>query len=171
MTVLVAYATRGGSTREIAAWIAEELTLAGLPVELRAARDVHDIRGYTAIVLGSAMYNNGWHEDARRFAHRFDGRCAPRPVWVFDSGPLDASADTTDIPPVPQAAAAMRALTARGHVTFGGRLSEEARGWLGFVARRMAKAGHGGDFRNPARVRAWARDLAAQIRPVEVGAG
>ena len=63
-----------------------------------------------------------------------------------------------------QAEAAMEALGARGHVTFGGRLTEEARGWLGFVARRMAHEGHGGDFRNPERIRAWARDIAEEIR-------
>jgi menaquinone-dependent protoporphyrinogen oxidase len=59
----------------------------------------------------------------------------------------------------------MRAVHARGHVTFGGRLTEEARGWLGFVARRMAGEGHSGDFRNPERIRAWARGISREIGP------
>jgi menaquinone-dependent protoporphyrinogen oxidase len=83
---------------------------------------------------------------------------------LFSSGPLDATADEQDLPPVPQVADAMRALHARGHITFGGRLSVETRGWLGFVARRMERDGHGGDFRNPQRVRAWARGIATEIR-------
>src|SRR5205814_2023801 len=58
---------------------------------------------------------------------------------------------------------AMRALDARGQVTFGGRLSAQARGWLGFLARRMERAGHTGDFRNPQRIRAWARGIATDI--------
>jgi menaquinone-dependent protoporphyrinogen oxidase len=58
----------------------------------------------------------------------------------------------------------MRALDARGHVTFGGRLSEDAHGWLGLVAHRMAEAGHRGDFRSPARVRAWAGGIAADVK-------
>jgi len=58
----------------------------------------------------------------------------------------------------------MRALHAHEHVTFGGRLSAEAHGWLGFITRRMASEGYGGDFRNPQRVRAWARRVAAEIK-------
>jgi menaquinone-dependent protoporphyrinogen oxidase len=163
MTVLVAYATKNGSTAEIARWIAEELSAAGLAVEVRPAAQVRDVSGYHAVVLGAAVYLGGWHTDARSFAHRFAGDLADRPVWLFSSGPLDTSADDADLPPIPQVAAAMRDLHARGQVTFGGRLSEDGHGWLGFLARRMVREGHGGDFRNPARVRAWARGIAAAL--------
>ena|SRR5439155_8225849 len=101
MNVLVAYATTGGSTAEIARWIAEELRDAGLTVDVRPAADVDNLAGYRAIVLGGAMYAAGWHHDARRFAHRFAAQTAGRPVWLFSSGPLDSSADETDLPPVP----------------------------------------------------------------------
>jgi len=161
MTVLVSYATCGGATAEIAQWIAEEFRAAGLAVDVRPAAEVDDLAGYAAVVLGGALYAAGWHSDARRFAHRFAGRSGVPPVWLFSSGPLDSSADETDPPPVPQAAKAMHELNARGHVTFGGRLSTETRGWLGFLARRLES--QAGDFRNPDRVRAWARGTAAEI--------
>jgi menaquinone-dependent protoporphyrinogen oxidase len=163
MTVLVSYATFAGSTGEVAEWIAEELRDAGLTADVRPAAEVGDISGYAAVVLGGAMYAAGWHRDARHFAHRFAGQVSERPVWLFSSGPLDSSADEADLAPVPQVVEAMRALNARGHVTFGGRLSAQARGWLGFVARRMEREGHTGDFRNPPRVRAWARGIAAEL--------
>ena len=163
MTVLVAYGSTGGSTAEIAGWIAEELSAGGLEVQLLAADDVADVAGYEALVLGAAMYAGGWHADARRFAKRFAGGFAGRPVWLFSSGPLDDTADETDLPPNHQAEAAMQLLQAREHVTFGGRLSAEAHGWLGFVARRMKHDGHTGDFRNPQRIRAWARRIAAEL--------
>jgi menaquinone-dependent protoporphyrinogen oxidase len=163
MTVLVSYATTGGSTAEIAEWIAEELRGAGLAVVVRPAANVDDLAGYDAVVLGGAMYAAGWHRDARQFAHRFAGAAVLPAVWLFSSGPLDFSADEADPPPPPQVAQAMRDLRAREHVTFGGRLTAQARGWLGFVARRMEDEGHAGDFRNPARVRAWARGVAAEI--------
>jgi menaquinone-dependent protoporphyrinogen oxidase len=82
---------------------------------------------------------------------------------LFSSGPLDHTADDTDLPPNHQAEVAMQLLQAREHVTFGGRLTAEAHGWLGFVARRMEREGHAGDFRNPQRIRAWARGIAAEI--------
>jgi menaquinone-dependent protoporphyrinogen oxidase len=169
VTVLVSYATSCGSTAEIVQWIAEELRDAGLTVDVRAAAEVRDVAGYAAIVVGVAMYAAGCCHGARQFAHRFAGRSPEQPVWLFSSGPLDSSADETDPPPVHHAAEAMRALHARGHITFGGRLSAEARGWLGFLARRMASEGHGGDFRNPQRVWAWARGIAAEITSAERG--
>ena len=43
-------------------------------------------------------------------------------------------------------------------------MTTEAHGWLGQVAKHLARQGHAGDFRNPGRVRAWARDVAAEIR-------
>lgn len=163
MTVLVAYGSKGGSTAEIARWVAEELQDAGYAVHLAPAAEVTQVDGYEAVVLGGSLYAAGWHADARQFAHRFAGRLAGRPVWLFSSGPLDTSADRGELPPTPQVAAAMRQLGAVGHATFGGRLSGDARGWLGFIARRLARQGRGGDFRNPERIRAWARSVGAQV--------
>lgn len=163
MLVLVAYGTTGGGTGEIAGWIAEELRAAGLTVSLMPAVAVSDVSGYDAMVLGSALYGYGWHLDARRFVHRFAGRFTDRPVWLFSSGPLDASADAGPLPPVHHAQEALHTLPAREHVTFGGRMTTDAQGWLGHVAQQMARQGHAGDYRNPRRVRAWARDVAAGI--------
>jgi len=167
----VAYASVGGSTAEIAQWIGAELHDAGLDAEVRPAADVTDVTGYDAVVLGASVYAAGWHNDARRFARRFADALADRPVWLFSSGPLDDSAERTELPPIPQVEAATRALRARGQVTFGGRLSDEAHGWLGIVARRIASEGHGGDFRNPQRVRGWARDVAAELLADTPGTG
>jgi menaquinone-dependent protoporphyrinogen oxidase len=164
MTVLVAYGTISGSTAEIAGWIAEELRTADLDAVALPAGEVTDVGDYDALVLGGSVYAAGWHTDARKFAKRFGPRFAGRPVWLFSSGPLDRSADEADLPPNPQVKAAMQALGARDHVTFGGRLTDDARGWLGFVARRVTREGHGGDFRNPERIRSWARSVAAEIR-------
>ena len=170
MTVLVAYGTTGGGTGEIAEWVAEELRAAGLTVRLLPAADVTAVDGYDALVLGSALYGYGWHLDVRRFVHRFAGQFAGRPAWLFSSGPLDGSADAGPLPPVPHAFAALRDLPAREHVTFGGRMTTEAHGWLGHVAQQLARGGHAGDFRNPVRVRAWARGVAAEIQAPAHGA-
>jgi menaquinone-dependent protoporphyrinogen oxidase len=164
MNVLVAYGTTGGGTAEIAGWIAEELRAAGLVADVRPVGEVGSVDGYDALILGSSLYAYGWHLDARRFVQRFAGHFVDRPVWLFSSGPLDRSADEGPIAPVPHAAAAMRDLPAGEHVTFGGRMTTEARGWLGHIAQRLAREGHAGDFRNPDRVRAWARTVAAEIR-------
>jgi len=54
----------------------------------------------------------------------------------------------------------MERVGARGHITFGGRLSPDAKG---FPASAMAK-NRAGDWRDPAQVRAWVRFIAPIIR-------
>ncbi|WP_164842800.1 flavodoxin domain-containing protein [Actinoplanes solisilvae] len=164
MVVLVTYGSTGGGTAEIAGWIAEEMRNTGLEVRLSPAADVSNVERCDALVLGSAVYAAGWHPDVRRFVRRHAGAFAGKPVWLFSSGPLDTSADDGPLTPGHHAQEASHELHAREHVTFGGRMTAEARGWLGFLARRMARTGQAGDFRNPQRVRAWAREIAAQIR-------
>lgn len=108
MTVLVAYGTTGGSTGEIAEWIGAELRAAWLAVDVRPAAQVEDICGYTAVVLGGALYAAGWHRDARQLAHRFADEPVLPPVWLFSSGALDSSADEAQPPPASQVVEAMR---------------------------------------------------------------
>lgn len=158
--VLVAYATKNGSTGEIATWIGASLRTTGLDVRVRPASDVVDVDPYGAVVLGGALYMGRWHRDAVRFAHRHSTALAARPLWLFSSGPLDSSANERDIPPAPGVARIASRLDAREHVTFGGRLVEGAQGP---VARWILSSGRGGDFRDPVRIRAWAGRIAEEL--------
>lgn len=162
--VLVAYGTKNGGTAGIAEMIGQELRTLGLAVEVRAAVDVRDTTGYTAVVLGGALYMHRWHRDATRFARRHRRELAGKPVWLFSSGPLDNSAIERDIPPVGAARWAETALRARQHRTFGGVLDERAQGW---VARRMVANGSGGDFRDRDQITAWATEIGTTLLAVE----
>lgn len=99
--VLVAYATKNGSTAEIAEAVAEVFRKGGLTAEAVPARSVTDLASYDAVVLGGGLYAGRWHKDARRFVRRHRRALTERPVWFFSSGPLDASASEREIPPVP----------------------------------------------------------------------
>ncbi len=158
--ILVAFATKNGSTAGIAGMIAAALREDGCAVDVLPASEVRDVGAYDAVILGSALYSRHWHPAARRFARRFSRALSATPVWLFSSGPLNDSADATEIPPVPQAVKAMQQLGAGGHVTFGGRLTDQAKG---FVARSMVRNGRGGDFRNPQRIAQWAHSIAVQV--------
>ncbi|GEM_PF-3645432 len=57
MHVLIAVASRYGSTREIAEALAGTLRAAGHVVAVRNAAEVADAALYDAVVLGSAIYN------------------------------------------------------------------------------------------------------------------
>jgi menaquinone-dependent protoporphyrinogen oxidase len=158
--VLVAYGSKNGSTAEIAQWIADALAAAGCEAAVKPADAVRSPEGYDAVVLGGALYMGRWHRDANRFARRHKKALAGRPVWLFSSGPLDSSAGERDIPPVPQAKRAADRLDAREHITFGGKLDENAQGW---VARRIVSSGRAGDFRDPERIKAWASGVGREL--------
>ena len=88
--VLVAYATKKGSTQEVAEAVAEVLRERGLEVELRAAREVEDVSAYAGVVVGGALYTGRWHRDARRLLRRHRAALATLPVAVFAMGPKTA---------------------------------------------------------------------------------
>ena len=65
--VLVAYATRYGSTQEVADKIAATLRQSGLTVEVQPAKQVRTLDGYRAVVLGAPLYMSDWLKEARNF--------------------------------------------------------------------------------------------------------
>jgi len=83
----VAYASKHGSTAEIAEAIGDELRAAGRTVDVRDAGEVTDLAGYDAVVLGSATYMRRWRREARRFLRHHASALADCPFWVFSSGP------------------------------------------------------------------------------------
>jgi menaquinone-dependent protoporphyrinogen oxidase len=65
--ILVTYATRYGSTEEVAATITTILRDAGLEVELQPMSAVKGLDAYGAAVLGAAIYGGNWHPDGHQF--------------------------------------------------------------------------------------------------------
>jgi len=88
-TILIAHASRYGSTREVAESVASVLRERMLRVVLRPADEVHDLDEYAGVVLGGGIYMGRWHRDARLFARRFGDDLRGLPVVVFALGPTD----------------------------------------------------------------------------------
>jgi len=87
--VLIAYATRYGSTQEVAEAVAETLRERGLEVNVQPMREVRTLQGYSAVVLGTALYMFRLHKDARRFLTRHREALSKRPVAIFAMGPIN----------------------------------------------------------------------------------
>jgi len=163
-SILIAYATRYGSTQEVAETIAAALREAGLVVDIQPMRDVKSIDSYDAVVLGAAIYNTRWHPDAHQFLSRHQGDLKQRTVAIFALGPLS----TSD--------AAMR--SSRRQLD----RDLEKYAWLNPVALEMfvgkyvpVKPGFfdrlfstASDNRNWDAIRAWANALPAQLQPAEM---
>lgn len=162
--VLVAYASKRGSTAEIAEAVADALRRSGYVVECRAVEQVRSIDSYDAVVLGSAVYMKRWRGDAKRFLRKHGEELSHLPFWVFSSGPVgdpDKMPDRSWLEP-PRIIADVEELGVRGHVVFGGRMPTEPHGPL---ERSMVKntAEQYRDRRDWEEVRAWARRIASEL--------
>jgi menaquinone-dependent protoporphyrinogen oxidase len=87
--VLVAYATKFGSTLEVAEIVAMRLRERGLETDLRAAQEVKSLDGFDAVVFGGALYMFRLIREGRRFLSRNRKRLAGMPVAVFAMGPTE----------------------------------------------------------------------------------
>jgi len=88
-SVLVAYASKYGSTREVCDAVADEMRECGCDVDVRCAADVKDLEGYSAVVLGTALYYFMLHGDARKFLRRNRKKLSELPVALFGMGPFN----------------------------------------------------------------------------------
>jgi menaquinone-dependent protoporphyrinogen oxidase len=158
---LVAYATKMGSTKEIAETIGAELTAAGLDVTIRPVDAAGDVREYQTVVLGSALYMRRWRPEAVRFLRRHVEALSEHQVWLFHSGPCGEQ-DKNEAQVAPARVRRSASLIgAELPVTFGGRLDPGTA--QGFMARWVARGPMAGDFRDWERIRAWAQDIAKDV--------
>lgn len=183
MKVLVAYASRHGSTAGIAERIAAGLRAGGVPAEARAVALVDDIEAYDAVVVGAAAYMFHWLKDATRFVKRHRTTLAARPVWLFSSGPLgtervDEHGDDVLEACRPREFDELAALVhPRGVNVFFGAWDPEAPpvGLVERVIRHLPANSEtpAGDFRDWAAIDAWAaeitHELVAAAAPAEPG--
>lgn len=84
--VLLTYASRYGSTEEVAERVAEVLKKQGLGVDLVRANEVKDISGYDAVVIGSPFRAFRWLREARSFVRRHQEALNKIPVAYFALG-------------------------------------------------------------------------------------
>lgn len=87
-SVLVTFATRYGSTAEVAGAVAESLQGEGLTVTMQPVQKVRGVEDYSAVVLGAPLYMFRLHKEASRFLTRVRTQLEKRPTAVFSLGPF-----------------------------------------------------------------------------------
>ncbi|MBN2379943.1 flavodoxin domain-containing protein [candidate division WOR-3 bacterium] len=83
MKVLVAYATRYGSTGEVAEKIGEVMRAKGAEVDVANIKDKPDPRGYDAAVVGGAIYIMMFNGKTKGFVARHRKTLKDMPVAYF----------------------------------------------------------------------------------------
>lgn len=157
--VLVAYATRYGSTREVAEAIAAALREEGAAVDLMRADEVTDTAPYTMVVIGSPVYAGKWLDDALKMVTRHQEALSRVRVALFAVGILIAE-DTPENRQKLKAALdpVVQVVTPVSIGLFAGKLDAKA---LSFPLRMMLKVMKTpeGDYRDMDAIRRWVKGL------------
>lgn len=93
--ILITYATRAGSTAEVAAAIGETLSARGYVVDVKPVKQKPDLTGYAAIVMGSAIRMGNWLPEAVDFVKRNQSALNQVPVALFTVHMLNIGDDET----------------------------------------------------------------------------
>ena len=81
--ILVAYASRAGSTATVAEAIGKTLAEGGARVEVRPISDVQDLSPYRAVVAGSAIRGGKWLPEAMQFLRVHQAELSRLPLATF----------------------------------------------------------------------------------------
>ena len=161
MNVLLAVATKHGATHGIADAVSQELAKLGIDAPVRNLEGVHDLAGYDAAILGSAIYIGHPMPVAQHFVDTHEGALTAMPVWLFSSGALGTDHPVPAWPSVEFDRMAER-IGAREYRMFAGRLDGAD---LSLGERIVTRAVHApeGDFRDWDAIRGWARVIASSL--------
>lgn len=174
--VLVAHASKYGSTQEVADTVAATLRDQGFEVDLQPVGKVRRVDGYRAVVLGTAIYYGAWRKEAHGFLERNREELEVRPVALFAMGPMGDSPSEMDR--AESQAALQKDLAKHPWLTpvalemFGGKF-DPARLDVAdrLVTSLPASPLHGkpaNDLRDWAAIRAWAGSLASKLQPASI---
>jgi len=161
MTLLIAYASKYGSTAEIAEAIAKELRTRSYEVEVKPVKEVDSLDGYQGFVIGSAVYAGSWMKPAAKFLRSNQEFLANQPVWLFSSGPTGQGdpnelmegwnfpEDLTEV---------LDTINPNDVILFHGKIETDK---LNFAERMIIKSVKAtvGDYRDWLVIRGWARSI------------
>jgi len=156
--VVVAYATRTGSTAGIAEAVGRELESAGLAVTVAPMKDIRSLEGIDVVVIGAPIYM-GKPVGVKKFVKNYQNALIDSPVAAFAVG----------MAPVNEDADAVREVMKRFHdalepvrpvasIMFAGRLDPDR---LSFIQRKIVEKVDAptGDHRDWTAITEWARML------------
>jgi menaquinone-dependent protoporphyrinogen oxidase len=152
--VLVCYASRYGSTGEIAEAMAEELEKKGIATDIARVEDVTVIEGF---YMGKML------PEAREFVHKFRGPLNRLPLYVFVAGYTFRERLEEYLKSGEDAIDAIRLYVSPADVGyFAGRVNPDL---VSSPDRAILLMGgvHPGDFRDWGRVRQWAGQIGEKI--------
>jgi menaquinone-dependent protoporphyrinogen oxidase len=164
--VLVAFATRFGSTREIASAIAAELISEGMDATAAEATSALNPDDYDAFVIGSPLYGNKWMGAAGMFAAITSERINGKPVALFSIGTLSVGNEQAGQAEHDAFIGKLREVAPKLNVVsdalFTGYFDRANLPWYLRIIDRFAPTPQG-DHRNWPAIHAWAKSVASKF--------
>lgn len=167
--VLVTYASKAGSTADIASVISEALFQAGMEVDQCPMRQVRVVTTYRAVVLGTAIRRGRPLPDAMHFVaehraalHHLRIACFSAGVYMREDTPENRKKTESFLAPL---LAEIDTPVAVGY--FAGKIDTHAisRFWRLFAPRDASGHRLQGDWRDWDKIQRWAQELAAILKP------
>lgn len=161
--VLIAYATRAGSTADVAAIIADRLREEHCDVTVAEYKDQPDPDPYDIVIAGSAIHMQAWLSEATAWLRLHEAHLRNRPVAIFNvcMGAAEADKPGKYEECLGYNNAAKKIIEPVAEATFAGRYTPAKVGWF---ARILFKAQQTKpkDYIEPDKVRAWATSILAE---------
>jgi menaquinone-dependent protoporphyrinogen oxidase len=164
--VLIVYASRAGSTGEVAKAVGQTLSEAGASVDVRSVADENDLNNYEAVIVGSAIRMGRWLPEAVDFVKKHHDKLSRVPAAYFvvcstmkDDTPENRKKTLAYLDPVRKAAPDIKPVDTG---LFAGVIDFSK---LSFIDKSMLKVrgASEGDFRNWAAIKQWATDVAPML--------
>ncbi len=163
--VLVAFATKGGTTQSIAERIGARLTAAGHQATVVPVQDNPDPRAYEAVIVGSGILANSVYSASGKWLTARKSHLVGRRVAVFVTCLSVMSEDGQEHESAirfPDQLASVLPQPPVASTVFPGSYDPKSRTWWERVIMGLIRSPKG-DFTDWDKVDAWAEDLAARF--------
>ena len=162
--ILVAYASRKGSTAGIAQAVGKELVSAGYTVDVIEMKTVTTVEGYNAAIIGAPVYMGKVDKDISKFVAKNRDRLASIPVAAFAVGIAPVAPQIEPVEKVlDNLTKAVSPIQLIAATVFAGKLDPDK---MSFIERQMTSLMkvRTGDFRDWNAITAWARELPGMMK-------
>lgn len=161
--VLVAYASKCGSTGEVAQAIGQALCAHGAMVDVRRIEEVGDVAGYDAFVVGSAIRMGAWLPQAKQFVEANAATLSAAPTAFFTVHMLNlGDSEESKAARAAYVAPVHAILAPQAEAFFAGKLDMGKMSFLDRMISKLMKA-KDEDKRDWNDIAVWANELLLEV--------
>jgi len=163
--ILVAYATRAGSTAEIADFVGKTMSKHGATVDVKPMKSVTNLTGYAAVVLGSGIRAGQPYPEIKNLVKQYKNELKTMPVALFvvcmtlkNDTPENRKIVDAYLNPL------RRKIKPVDVGLFAGKMDYSKLGFFArFISKSIVKVPEG-DFRNWNVIESWATALLSKLK-------